>query len=157
MIHKVRWRVIPEFEKYSISELGEIRNNETGYILHPVLRSDGRLQVCLSNEKGRRFFYIHKLVYDIFKKDSKGLYVMHMDGNKLNNRVDNLVASDTPHGGKRKARPRQSRRVKDLTTGHIYKSLKSCVLAIGGSSQGLWSCLNGYTKTYKGHIFKYFD
>lgn len=157
MVNLVKWRVIPGFENYAVSEFGEVRNNYTGKILKPTIRSDGRLCVNLCKEGGRKMFYVHKLVHDIFIGDSTGLYIKHKDGDPTNNSINNLITSTNPFGGKGKARMKRERRVKDLNTGDIYESIRECVLAIGGTPQGVWSCLNGYTKTYKGHMLEYVD
>lgn len=158
MTKKIEWKKVPGFERYSVSELGEVRNDETGYILKPTVRADGRMQVNLFYEPCRRkIVYVHKLVYELFKGDTKGMYIIHADGDKTNNAVRNLYLSRSSNGGKGKARLKRERRVIDVTTGDIYESEMECVLAIGGTPQGVWTCLNGYTKTYKGHVLRYAD
>lgn len=78
---------------YEISNLGNIRNKNTGIIrkLHP--NEKGYLQCKLMlNDNSMKTFKIHRLVACSFLGDysDTDLEVNHIDGNKSNNRVDNL-------------------------------------------------------------------
>lgn len=85
------WKKINDFDRYSVSDSGEIRNDETGYIIHPQEDKDGYLMANLHNGKQRRYVGIHRLVAEAFI-DNPNNYpqVNHKDENPLNNCVDNL-------------------------------------------------------------------
>ena len=85
------WRKILDFH-YSISSLGRVRNDNTMLLLSPSLTC-GYYKVRLSNQGKVYDFMIHKLVYQVFNKDfqiQKNYVIDHINGNKLDNRLENL-------------------------------------------------------------------
>lgn len=81
-------------ERYEISNLGNIRNTKTKYILNLFINKNGYKQVCVSlgGRKKRKVLKIHKAVAETFSNRplSKKYIVNHLDGNKLNNNTNNL-------------------------------------------------------------------
>ncbi len=92
------WRAIPGYEGlYSISNLGRIRRDKggvgcrAGRILVPVLTNWGYLRLSLWRNGAIRNFRVHRLVATAFLGPCPdGHEINHLDGNKLNNRADNL-------------------------------------------------------------------
>lgn len=88
------FKVIPDTENlYSISNLGNVRNNVTNYILNPFLTDRGYLQVSIgfSSRDKRITVNVHKLVARAFVENPKSLpFVNHIDGVKTNNMASNL-------------------------------------------------------------------
>ena len=82
------WQVIKDFENYSVSTLGEIRNNKTGRILTPSPGAGGYLRVNLRKDKTSYPRYVHRLVAEAFLEGEGE--VNHLDGNRANNTVENL-------------------------------------------------------------------
>lgn len=84
------WKTIKGYEKYKISNLGEIKNSKTGRILKKD-KSRNYYEVVLS-EKGKiKKYSVHRLVAEYFIPNPENKpQVNHKDGNKLNNKVDNL-------------------------------------------------------------------
>lgn len=80
---------IKNYEEYEVDDLGNIyRNNK---ILKPQLNESGYYRVCLSKKGKLSKKYIHRLVAEAFIPNLKNKkQVNHIDGNKLNNNVDNL-------------------------------------------------------------------
>lgn len=101
------WRPIKNYEGlYEISNFGNVKSlerysdtkNKYGYmkrsvkekILNPSISSKGYMKVTLSNDKNK-IFSVHRLVAQAFLPNPDNLpQVNHIDGNKQNNKVDNL-------------------------------------------------------------------
>lgn len=82
--------------KYQVSNLGRVKNS-VGYILSQHLTSDNLYhnryyRVTLWRKKyDCKNYRVHRLVAEAFIPNPKNLpYINHKDGNKLNNRADNL-------------------------------------------------------------------
>lgn len=86
------WKIIPDYEGYSVSNMGRIRNNRTNRLLHLDDKSSNYLRVCLSKNNKKKNCYVHRLVYCVFSNDFNldGFVIDHIDANKTNNRLDNL-------------------------------------------------------------------
>lgn len=85
------WKVIKGYENYSISNHGRIMNNKTNKILKPYKNRSGYLRVMFNRKANMVQKFIHHLVWDMFIGISRlGLVIDHIDGNKENNRWDNL-------------------------------------------------------------------
>lgn len=75
--------------KLEISNLGNVK----GYFWHGKIFNDNFIVVidgrrCIKNARNR----IYRLVWEVFNGDvPKGYCVHHIDGNKLNDRLDNLM------------------------------------------------------------------
>lgn len=85
---------IAEFEKYKISNYGRILNckgNEEVLVKDSFI--NGYLTLPLKQAKNKKSTsrYVHKLVAQHFlKKEENDLYVIHLNYNKLDNKVENL-------------------------------------------------------------------
>lgn len=81
---------IKDYPDYSINEKGEVMNKHSK-LLKPHTAGRGYYCYQLSNEKGRKNEYIHRLVAKTFIPNPHNLpQVDHIDGDKSNNNVDNL-------------------------------------------------------------------
>lgn len=67
-------------------------------VVEPVMNKDGFMEVALVTASGEvKYFPIHYLVAQQFVPNPNNLpYVIHKDGDKTNNRADNLEWSDKP-------------------------------------------------------------
>lgn len=75
---------------YSVSTLGNVRNDRTGKILNPYPNSGGRMLVDLRITLGK-CFQVHRMVCEVFMglpTDKKE--VNHKDGDTRNNNLENL-------------------------------------------------------------------
>lgn len=142
----------------------------TGYILKPLEVGFGYVVVELWNKNGPKSKKIHRLVAEAFLPNpDKKPQVNHIDGNKKNNRLDNLewvtASENMKHSYDSKIRvPHQERPVRIVETGEIFKSVKECAEKIEGHDCDISRCLrqstakgltqaNGYT--HKGLHFEY--
>ena len=85
------WRSVDGFLNYQISNIGNVRNANTGRILKPRENRYGYLIVDIRADDKPRTCTIHRLVAKSFipNTDNKA-QVDHIDNNKLNNCVNNL-------------------------------------------------------------------
>ncbi|WP_456400173.1 HNH endonuclease [Persephonella sp.] len=98
-------KVIKDFPNYGISNLGYVYK-DLKYGLLPETYKENRLKgykdkkgflkVHLSNGKKSKVFFIHRLVAEYFVDNPENYkYVRHIDGNKDNNRAENLEWTPT--------------------------------------------------------------
>ena len=89
------WKDIKGYEKlYQVSNLGNIKtldynHTKKEHLLKPILQQDGYYAVNLMKNGKRKRVRVNRLVAIAFLGDSD-LFVNHINGNKLDNRVDNL-------------------------------------------------------------------
>ena len=90
------WAKVPDYEQfYEVSNFGQFAK------ILPDGRQIRKLNICTPyvsvsvkslNGKPQKSLYIHKLVAKVFIGERPdGLVIRHLDGNKFNNRVDNLA------------------------------------------------------------------
>ena len=83
------WANIKNYDDYQVSNLGRVcsyKNNKKE-MLNGYVQNTGYLTVSLENKK----YSVHRLVAETFIHKVKGKNVVnHIDGNKLNNKIENL-------------------------------------------------------------------
>jgi len=87
------WLPVPDYEDYHVSNFGRVKSFKfkTPRIMIPYLNGSGYLQICLSKDDKSKHFHIHRLVALCFVSNPQDKpEVNHIDGNKLNNFVENL-------------------------------------------------------------------
>lgn len=81
------WNPVVDHPGYEVNTIGKVRNMKTGRILREDITYRGYARVNLHG----RHCYIHRLVADAFFVGRNGdMDVRHIDGDKLNNWVNNL-------------------------------------------------------------------
>lgn len=87
------WKTLNENNKYEVSDTGIVRRVENKRVLNGCVTSGYKsVKLTFENSKQQRF-YVHRLVAEHFISNSdpkNKTFVNHIDGNKLNNNVENL-------------------------------------------------------------------
>ena len=86
------WKPIKGYEtRYLVSNLGRVKSLLHNIILVPIIQSNGYCYINLCVNNKNKNVRIHKLVAETFIPNPNHLpCVNHKDGNKQNNKVDNL-------------------------------------------------------------------
>ena len=143
---------IPGFSSYQISNYGYIINRSTFKILKSIIDSYGFERVTVKGDDGKSHpIKIHRALAVAFIPNPNNYKdVIHIDGNKLNNSLDNLTWGIAKYFG------RSSRKVKDVTTGICYVSISEAGRNLGVSFHDIIKSINT-SKPIKNHTFEYID
>ena len=163
------WKNINGFSNYEISKNGEVRNKVTQYILKGRLSKSGYLQVSIKEDKTGKFKnqYIHRLVAIHFLDNPENKReVNHKDGNKENNKLENLEWVTSSENQKHRhsigIKKTSNRKIgmfdKD---GNLVQEFNSIVEAFTllkkPSRVNIDNALQGKQKTAYGYIWKYLN
>ena len=175
------WKDIAGYEGlYSVSYLGEIQSHITGKLLKHCNHSCGYKTVCLTKNKTKKTFYVHRIVATAFVKNKDNLQqVNHKDEDKRNNAVSNLewctAKYNTNHGtgprrrvvntdykamGNKLSKILSSGRVKQFSLDgkflNEYESASRASIAVSGKrNYNIYRCLRGEANTAYGYLWKY--
>lgn len=84
------WKPVPGWP-YEASEDGQLRSARTGSVLRPSVTAGGYQKCTFQFNKTRREVRVHRAIAEAWIGHIPAGYVVnHLDGNKLNNRPDNL-------------------------------------------------------------------
>lgn len=168
------WKNISGYKNYQVSNFGRIKSlnyNKTKYtkILKPDIRRD-YLSVTLYKNGVRNRFQVHRLVAIIFLPNINNLpCVNHIDGNKQNNRIDNLEwctykeninhsikinlrnfnMDKNPNAKKINQYDMQGKFIRQ------WNCMKEITNELKIARQEIYKCCIGTLKSTKGYIWKY--
>lgn len=163
------WKDIENYSGYyQISSYGRVRNVKTWNILTGDINNIGYKRVCLYAPVKRRFF-VHRLVaYHFCEGYQDNLVVNHKDGNKQNNKADNLEwvtrSQNDLHAYKLNLRQQHPCQFKhriiacDVNSGDIikiYNNVQECCDDLKVARSNIYNCCNGKQKTCRGYKLKY--
>ncbi len=109
--------------KYEISNMGEVRNSNTGKLLK-CSNIDGFQRTVLYIKGKLRSIVVHKLVAEAFLPNPKKLpQICHKDGIRSNNKLDNLIWGYKKRGGGRKKSLKESLKAEVDISGMTLKEV----------------------------------
>lgn len=153
------WVEVEGYPNYAVSNHGRVANIQRNKLLMLRPDDDGRLRVSLSFQGRVRDFYVHRLVASAFFDGyDPREHVVHYDGNKLNNSVDNLcVRKQARYESPRIIKVRHGRKVQIKETGQVFRTARDCANYINGDYGSVYACLRGDRRSHMGYTFEYYD
>jgi hypothetical protein len=160
------WKTIEGFENYQVSNLGNVKSFQRGKIkiLKRRITKLGYDRVCLRNENLIKDQFVHRLVAKAFLNNDPNNFkieVNHIDGNKLNNCVDNLewctTLENLLHSYKLGRNKKKTAVVAYNDFEEIYFDNQiEAGKYVGKHESGIRNCLRGKAKTCGNYKWKYY-
>ena len=163
------WKDISGYESlYQVSNFGRVRN-KNGLVMSLNKNRSGpnyRYMVQLSKQKNKKSFLVHRLVAEAFIPNPENKpTVNHIDGNPLNNFLDNLewATKSENHLHRVYILKENSlipcRKVRCKETGVVYPSLCAASRATGTQQSSISQSIKGYRGMSKanGYHWEYVD
>ena len=148
---------------YSVSNYGEIRNDSTGTLLAGTIANNGYRMVHL-RYRVDKVLSVHRLVMKAFspREDMDELQINHIDGNKINNYIENLEWSTAlenmrhsylNHLQKYEMKPCYQY---DLEGNFIreFQNSNEAAKELGCDHTNIWRCVTDQQQHYKTWQFK---
>ena len=78
-------------KKYSVSDMGNVRNDKTGLILKHAIHKNGYHVIGLHQNGKQKSYFVHKIIGQAFLENPLNLQTVdHIDRNRDNNTLGNL-------------------------------------------------------------------
>lgn len=167
------WKDIPGYEeKYQISNLGNIRSKKNHKILKSQInKKNGYVYFNMYKNKKYKNVRVHRLVAEVFLKNEYNKpFVNHKDGNKINNKIDNLewctqkenvnhaievLKVDYSKGIDIMQEKNQRKVIR--SDGKIYESIKNAKKDIKNKNAHIVEVCQGKLKTACGYGWQYYE
>lgn len=151
------WKPIKGYPHLLISRTGRVWSTTYDKELRPHLTNRGYLRVNLSKDKTVKRASVHRLVAEAFIPNPDNLpAVDHIDGNKLNNRVENLQWITQSDNTRKACKGKLcvSIPIICVETGKVYKSIKEAAAAHRISTAIISALVKGEYDHYHNLHFK---
>ena len=154
-----------QYKNYLVSSCGRVRHKKNNNLLKPSLAC-GYYKVRLSNNGLAEDYLIHKLVWELFSNCDIPDYntvIDHVDGNKLNNNINNLrkiTLSENVKAALYEQKTNSSaKRVGQYSLDgellNVFVSTRKAAEELNLDSSTISKVCRGKNKTHGGFIFKY--
>lgn len=156
------WREWPQDPRIKVSNMGNVVSCKRGAWRPLMIRhNDCGYQMVSAGYHGSGQL-VHRMVADTWMSNPNHYpQVNHVNGNKDDNRVENLEwvtrSQNIRHAyrtglneGRGKITP-----IRIVETGEIFESISECARRIGGHPSNIVRCLNGRQSTHLGYHFEY--
>lgn len=148
-------RDIPGYEGlYAITTDGYVWSYRSKKFLKPQNNGHGYLYITLCNNKGKKHFYIHRLVGEAYIPNPNDLpQINHKDLDTSNNAFSNLEWCDAKYN----ANYSHCKRVQCVETGVIYNSIKEAAEKNNLFDTSISAVCKGKQKTCGGYHWRYYE
>lgn len=165
---KENWKDIYGFPGYQASSKGRIRcfrdfhgNITNQYrILKPRINKDGYYELSLYTIKRQKVTKrLHRLIAITFLGEHDGLVVNHINGNKLDNRIENLefVTAERNSTLASETGLYKTKAVRIIETGETFGSIRECAESVKCHPSDISHCLSGKLDNTRGLHFELVD
>lgn len=99
-LSKMQWRSIVHYQDYWISDLGVIMSTKRNspIVIEQSVKNNKRRVSLRTNDNGQESKRVSKLLASAFLPNpNRYKFVIHLDGNSLGDRLDNIVWADNPY------------------------------------------------------------
>lgn len=162
------WKDIDGFPGYQVSSIGRIRcfrdfhgNITDQYrILKPGINKDGYYDICLYTiERKKVRKRVHRVVATAFLGPHENLVVNHINGKKLDNRIENLefVTAERNSTLASESGLYKTKAVRIIETGETFRSIRECAESVNCHPSDISHCLSGKKNHTRGLRFELVD
>jgi hypothetical protein len=162
------YKRVKDYPNYEICNLGFVISYTRGdkaKIMKPAIDHDGYKRVWLTNDKGSKYFRVHRIVAEHFKPNPKKKKIVnHLDEVKLNNEAINLewatIKENTNYGTglersiKKREKP-VAQLTKEGTPVRVWKSATQASKENGFNQGHISACCRGKEQQHKGYRWIY--
>ena len=153
------WKPIKNYPHLFVSRTGQVWTTTYSRLLKPHKSNRGYLQVSLSKNKTVKLASVHRLVAQAFIPNPDNLSeVDHIDGNKLNNKVENLQWISHSDNCRKacKGYDGKPKPVICIETGKVYKTIKEANRELHIPEAVVSAIVRGEFPSYHGLHFEYY-
>lgn len=169
------WKTIKGFENYKVSNTGKVYSLDKSKVMKPWVINSGYQVIALVDRGISKRMLVHRLVaLNFIGNPLNKPQVNHIDGDKLNNNVDNLEWTTSSeninhnkvlgrldtHTARAKLNKVQTKAVNqlDIETGKViatYNTIREASKATGSQDGKITMVCQGKRKTHNGYSWEY--
>jgi HNH endonuclease len=159
-----KWHVIEGFPNFEVSNDGIVRNTKTKNYIETRIQEDYNVVTLCYSQNGiqmQKFYRVNILVATYFIHRPEGTQIVHhKNGNKLDNREENLEWVTYKKNTKEWHKTRDyTNEIEQYKDGELIRTWKSTIEILdvfkSYRRNGITRCCNGRRETYRGFVWKW--